>query len=347
MGLTGAAARAAGRGAAPATVLVAVNFHYVRPAFEAPHPAIFGVTPEGLAAQLELLGRHAAFVGLADVQDAVAGRRALPPRALLVTFDDGLREQHTWAWPVLRRLGVPAAFFVNTRPIETGTILGVHKIQLLRAHVPPGDFRAMVEAAVRARGARVDHAASAAAAREVYPYDPPDAAAVKHVLNFALGPALRDAVADACFAEVFGGRERALSEALYLTREALAELGAAGCLGTHGHDHAPLGLLPAAAAAADVGRSLDLLAGWTGRRPYALSYPYGSREACAPHLGPLLAGLGVELAFTMERAANVELAAPLFLGRFDTNDLPGGKSPVVAVPALFEAPPAATWHRPG
>jgi hypothetical protein len=55
----------------------------------------------------------------------------------------------------------------------------------------------------------------------------------------------------------------------------------------------------------------------------------------------------VELAFTMERAANVELAAPLFLGRFDTNDLPGGKSPVVAVPALFEAPPAATWHRPG
>ncbi len=54
---------------------------------------------------------------------------------------------------------------------------------------------------------------------------------------------------------------------------------------------------------------------------------------------------GVELGFTAERAANIDLGRPLQLARFDSNDLPGGKQPCVAAAALFESAPRAQWYR--
>ncbi|MGE0433711.1 MAG: polysaccharide deacetylase family protein, partial [Planctomycetota bacterium] len=122
-------------------MLIIVNFHYVRPSYDdLPFPAIHGITPDGFRRQLLMLGEFGRFVGLAQVCDAVAGGKGLPDVSLLVTFDDGLREQHEYAWPILQELDIPAVFFPNTRPIATSTVSVVHQIHLLRAHTPPGEF---------------------------------------------------------------------------------------------------------------------------------------------------------------------------------------------------------------
>src|SRR5689334_9462108 len=118
-------------------MLIAVNYHYVRPSFDAPHPGIHGVTPPELAAQLRLLGQFGQFIGLPELHAAVEGRHELPERALIVTFDDGLREQYQHAVPILRELGIPAIFFINTGPIARGTVSTVHKIHLTRAYTAP------------------------------------------------------------------------------------------------------------------------------------------------------------------------------------------------------------------
>ena len=44
----------------------------------------------------------------------------LPPRSAIVTFDDGFEDNYTNAFPVLKRLGMPATFFVVTGCIDTG-----------------------------------------------------------------------------------------------------------------------------------------------------------------------------------------------------------------------------------
>jgi len=54
---------------------------------------------------------------------------------------------------------------------------------------------------------------------------------------------------------------------------------------------------------------------------------------------------GVRLAFTIERAANVDFCRPMHLARFDCNDLPGGKQPRFAAASLFEQVPPARWYR--
>lgn len=74
-----------------------------------------GVTPEQFAQQMEWLTAHGyPVVRLSDLADQLAGRRALPPNSLVITFDDGYESVHRHAYPVLRRLGLPATLFLYT-----------------------------------------------------------------------------------------------------------------------------------------------------------------------------------------------------------------------------------------
>ncbi|MEV7992312.1 polysaccharide deacetylase family protein [Streptomyces sp. NPDC086077] len=80
------------------------------------------VTPEAFAQQMEVIGD----LGLTPLTTAeLAGRwrsgRPLPPRPVLVTFDDGYEGVHGHALPVLTEHGFPATLFVST-----GWIAGAH-----------------------------------------------------------------------------------------------------------------------------------------------------------------------------------------------------------------------------
>lgn len=69
--------------------------------------------------QLSYLARAATPVSLDDVVDASAGRRTLPPRSVLVTFDDGHRSVLESGLPLLRESGIPAVAFVVAGLLDT------------------------------------------------------------------------------------------------------------------------------------------------------------------------------------------------------------------------------------
>src|SRR5204862_6462518 len=58
-------------------------------------------------------------VSLEQVLDHYVGGAALPPRAILVTFDDGYRDNLENAVPILRRHGYPAVIFVPIGYLDT------------------------------------------------------------------------------------------------------------------------------------------------------------------------------------------------------------------------------------
>lgn len=70
--------------------------------------------------QLRYLTRWYCPVGADEVLAALAGRHRLPPRAVLVTFDDGYRDFAELAWPILKRYRVPAVLFVPTAFVDDG-----------------------------------------------------------------------------------------------------------------------------------------------------------------------------------------------------------------------------------
>ncbi|MBZ5645590.1 MAG: polysaccharide deacetylase family protein [Acidobacteriia bacterium] len=64
--------------------------------------------------QMEWLAANARVTSLSDLVEALVGGRTMPPRSVVLTFDDALLDFYSQAAPVLRRLGLPAAVFVPT-----------------------------------------------------------------------------------------------------------------------------------------------------------------------------------------------------------------------------------------
>ncbi|MFI9330444.1 polysaccharide deacetylase family protein [Kitasatospora sp. NPDC052868] len=90
--------------------------------------------PQTFALQMACLVRLARPVTLARVEQAVRSGRPLPPRSVLVTFDDGDRTVLTEGLPVLTRLGIPAAAFVVTELIDGDRPFWWSEAAFLAAH---------------------------------------------------------------------------------------------------------------------------------------------------------------------------------------------------------------------
>lgn len=104
-------------------------------------PELVSASPTAFAWQMDRLRHHATPVTFEDVIDALDGRRRLPPRPAIVTFDDGFEDNYTHAFPVLRRAGIPATIFIATGYIGSAEIYWYDFIAHLVFHAPRGEFR--------------------------------------------------------------------------------------------------------------------------------------------------------------------------------------------------------------
>lgn len=77
-------------------------------------PGLVSATPKAFRSQMEVIARHYNAIHLDDLVAAHRGEATLPPRAVLLTFDDGYADFAEHAWPILKRLGLPAVLFVPT-----------------------------------------------------------------------------------------------------------------------------------------------------------------------------------------------------------------------------------------
>src|SRR5207302_9659128 len=81
------------------------------------------VTIETFEAQCAVLRETCHPISLDDWRAARAGRRPLPDRPVLITFNDGYRTVLTLAAAVLRKFDLPAAVFVCSTPARSRTML--------------------------------------------------------------------------------------------------------------------------------------------------------------------------------------------------------------------------------
>jgi peptidoglycan/xylan/chitin deacetylase (PgdA/CDA1 family) len=77
------------------------------------------ISPNAFTAQLELLCSEGfVTVTFSEIVDALAGMRALPSRAVTLTFDDGYADFHEVVLPRLHEFGCTATVFVTTGWLE-------------------------------------------------------------------------------------------------------------------------------------------------------------------------------------------------------------------------------------
>ncbi|HKR96621.1 MAG TPA: polysaccharide deacetylase family protein [Candidatus Angelobacter sp.] len=82
---------------------------------------------QALKAQLCYLTRNFKVVSLEAMVNRLAGNRAIGANEIVLTFDDGLRNNFTVVYPILRELQLPATFFVCPGLIGSGKWLWNHE----------------------------------------------------------------------------------------------------------------------------------------------------------------------------------------------------------------------------
>lgn len=79
------------------------------------------ITPQMFEQQMqELKNKGITVIGMQDFLAWKRGEKNIPPRAAIVTFDDGWKSQYDVAWPIMKKFGYPFTLFIYTEGVRGG-----------------------------------------------------------------------------------------------------------------------------------------------------------------------------------------------------------------------------------
>lgn len=304
-------------------MLTVCNFHYIRNNFDAPYPSIFGVTPCEFENQLLKLSEKGEFINQKIVIEDIDSILASKKNFILITFDDGLKEQYVLAKPILDKMNIEAIYFINSINYIEKEVSQVHKIHLLRSKIPTLTLLKMIKNL--AEEINIDLSEEDLNnAKLYYNYDDFDSACLKYLLNFKLTPDQNSKVINALFYDYFD-TEKIVND-LYMTKEQLLELSSLNMLGSHTHSHFSLGLLNPSIIRKELETTKNYIDSFGYNNLFSVSYPFGNHDSCKAPVPDLAKEIGHKIGFAFEPGINRFGENHLLLKRFDCNDLIGGKN---------------------
>jgi len=314
---------AAGRSAPLATV---VMYHRVLPSRTGPLGRLNALDLAAFRDQLAYIRHHYTPVSVVELLDAAENASPLPPRPIVLTFDDGYRDHHRYVLPLLHASSIPAVFFPVSSSMLDRQVLDVNKIQYILAMSDEvGSLVDAIDAAI-VRELRPGRLLSPAEYRAKWwkpsRWDSAEVVYVKRLLQHALPEAIRRGLVDALFRERVSSDEAAFAGELYMTAAEARELETAGMtVGAHGDRHLRLPTLSRDDQAREIDGALRVIDAIGGsRQRFAYSYANGEHDEDSVDL---LRARGCGVAFTT-RPDLARVAGPdmLTTPRIDANDLP-------------------------
>ncbi|HXM62347.1 MAG TPA: polysaccharide deacetylase family protein [Terriglobales bacterium] len=246
------------------------------------------ITRKNFEAALKFITRYYTPVSLQDVLSDSDGE-TLPPRPVLVTFDDAYASVSDFAAPLCAKFGVPAVFFVNGECLDSRR-LALDNLVCYVANVCGLDT---VNAAARVASNTKDielHSMTEVFAR----FLPAISFSAREVFRDSLLRLAR--VSEGALAEKAG---------LYLSSRQLRDLVAFNFeIGNHTYSHANCRSLSAEDFAGEIDKNKAVLEAASGRKVRSFSVPYGSSADLTGDLDAHLHRSGYEAVFLAENRAN-------------------------------------------
>jgi peptidoglycan/xylan/chitin deacetylase (PgdA/CDA1 family) len=288
--VSGTIRRVAARDRGRADQLAVLTYHRVAEPDDTLYPGLISATPSDFARQVAWLDRHYQVVSMAQVLARRDGGDALPPRSVLLTFDDGYTDFGTNAWPVLKQHVMPATLFVPTAyPGDPARSFWWDRLHRAIVHAPSEvvvtpagelDLRTPEERGRVSRGLRN--------AMKDLPHDE----AMARV----------DALVEALGGDSVGG--------CVLSWDALRTLAGDGLsIGVHTRTHPLLDRLPLERLDGEIAGARDDLERELGTPVTTIAYPNGNN---GPVVLDAVSAAGLRLGFTTQRGTN-DLREPRWL----------------------------------
>ena len=257
------------------------------------------ITRKNFEAALKFIIRYYTPVSLQDVIGNSDGR-ALPPRPVLVTFDDAYASISEFAAPLCLKFGVPAVFFVNGDCVDNRRLA----LDNLVCYVANECGMDTINSAARVASGTDDIALGTMT--EVFARFLPS-------ILWSAREVFRGALLQ--LAGINDG-ELAQKAQLYLSSRQLRDLAMFNFeIGNHTYSHANCRSLLAEDFAGEIDRNKMVLEAASGRKLRSFSVPYGSSADLTSALATHLHRSGYEAVFLAESRANPALSDPFRLNR--------------------------------
>ncbi|HWL86723.1 MAG TPA: polysaccharide deacetylase family protein [Polyangiaceae bacterium] len=261
--------------------------------------------PEAFEEQVTFLKRYCHLIGM---EELIAFRHGapLPHNPVLLTFDDGYRDNYDIVLPILLRHGVPAVFFIATRFIEERRLFWWDRVSYLIKHSPRESMslaypRPLTLPLGTTREDRV--AASRRAMAVIKSHFDLDLARYLDELERASGVTLSREL------------ERKMVDDLMMTWDQVRGLQSAGMsVQSHTREHRVLYTLSEEGLRSELEGSKHDLEEVLNQPVQAVAYPVGKALHRAPHARNAIRAAGYELGFTNGTGTN-----PVW--RFDPMDV--------------------------
>ena len=269
--------------------LIVFNYHRLapdEPAFTTPlDEGVFGPPPSIFEQQIAWLKRNMRLLcerELIEIMDS--GRYPSEPCAL-ITFDDGYLDNYTLAYPILKRLGAPAIFFIPSHLIESRTIGWWDSIAYL--------VKKTRKTAIQWNG-------------DTYPLG--RRAAVIQIFNqkMKLEPAAKtrrlvERLAEACGEPL---PDPQLQSSQLMSWDQIREMSRDMAIGSHSHTHTVLATLDPGAQKQELEISKSILERQIARPVASIAYPVGGREHFTTETEKTAEQCGYRLAFSFATGTN-------------------------------------------
>ena len=257
-----------------------------QPGFDTFAPNV-SATPADFAAQMDYVAQHFNVVSMEEVVDWLQNGRFLPPHPLLITFDDGYRDNLTEAFPILQQRQLPATIFLATNHVGSSSpffwdlvAYSFHHTQQTSAALPLLGLQSWADDSSR-------NAVMLTLLRQLKRLPDQDKWTAVRQIPAALGVTVPD--------HAFAG--------LHLTWDDVGQLQANGIsMGAHTHTHPILTSCTDEQAQHEIKLSKQLIEEKTGQPVLSFAYPNGQSYDYTPEHAAFVAAAGIPMAFTLRPA---------------------------------------------
>lgn len=270
--------------------LVVINLHRVNVADAAANvdEGTLDMTPDGFDSLLATLRRYFNPIGLNELRDHLDGR-PLPSHSVLLTFDDGYRDNLERALPLLLRHQLKAVFFIATHYVEHRRLFWWDRLSYALKHARQSTIEL-----------NYPHPLSLSLDSGVGEAERTLQQLIKTTRALDVNRLLDELVA-AAQVQWDASMERCLADELILDWDGVRKLRAAGMeIGSHTRTHRVLQTVPESEWESELQGSRHDLEAKLDQEIYAIAYPVGRSIQARPELCSAVNRAGYRLGFTYQ-----------------------------------------------
>ena len=277
-------------------------------------PSVLNCPASRFREHLAALKRHCSIVPLEEAWNLVRDRRRLPPKTVVLTFDDCWYENMKTVVEPLADAAIPATFFISAGDIDGEELHPNHRFYYLASQVGAEQL---------ARGLQ-----SLLSSPSMVPPAEASPGNLRQWLESALGYALASESGSVFLDTLEKGLGVASSggmgKTLYMTSDQVRSLPTYGIqVGNHTVNHRQLSTLGEAGQRAELAEAQRILSALTGKPVTTLAYPYGRPEDFNDISVKIAGELGHRCACTVIQGSNGGDTDPMRLRRIGVTRLSG------------------------